>query len=93
MKLSKTSKAIVSENMGLVGKVIKDKVHGASSLGYIPTMTSFRSAVSDCVRRRIPTRAAAFPPMLTVLIWNGSAQHCSTPPGGRGLSTQPIRSF
>lgn len=33
MKLNEAQQRIVSENMGLVGKVIKDKVHGVNQLG------------------------------------------------------------
>ena len=60
MKLTQKQSQLVTDNMGLVGKVIKDKVHSQTSWGSMPMMIFFKLAVSAYARLRQLTRAAAF---------------------------------
>lgn len=62
MKLNEQQRQIVAENMGLVGKVIKDRVHSPNQLGIYTYDDIFRLAASACVRLRLLIRAAVFQP-------------------------------
>ena len=63
MMLTPLQQRIVEENMGLVAKVIKDKVHGLSQPGHLPTKTCTRLVASACVKQLRPTKVDASPPM------------------------------
>lgn len=60
MKLTQKQSQLVTDNMGLVGKVIKDKVHSPNQLGIYAYDDIFKLAVSAYARLRQLTRAAAF---------------------------------
>ena len=65
MVLTPKQQRIVEENMGLVGKVIKDKVHGIGQQGVFTYEELFQIGCLAYVRRRLQIRAAASLPMPT----------------------------
>lgn len=67
MTLTTEQQKKVEENLGLVGKVIKDKVHGLTSVSIYTYDDLFRSGALVCVRQLQRTMAEHFPPMLTDL--------------------------
>ena len=63
MKLNEAQRQLVQDNMGLVGKVIKEiKSMGGPSRGFIHMTICFRSDVSAYVKQQPQIRAAAFQP-------------------------------
>lgn len=67
MTLSQSQQRKVEENLGLVGKVIKDKYTIRDETVSIATMICTRSAVLDYARRHTATGAGASPHMHTAL--------------------------
>lgn len=59
MKLNEAQQRIVSENMGLVGKVIKDKVHGVNQLGVYTYDDILPNRLHRLVQGRPPLTGAA----------------------------------
>lgn len=91
MKLNEAQQRIVSENMGLVGKVIKDKVHGVNQLASIPTMISFQIGCIGLCKAAATDRGGCFSTYAYRLIWNEICAHSSMPPGVRRQNVPPIR--
>ncbi len=70
MKLSKDQQAIVSENMGLVGKVIKDKVHGVEQLGIYSYDDIFQIGCIGLCKAAYTDKGGCFSTYAYRLIWN-----------------------
>ena len=60
MRLTYEQQTIVEENMGLVGKVIKDKVHGLGQDTAFCYDDLFKSDASAYVRLQLQTKVAVF---------------------------------
>ena len=60
MKLTQKQSQLVTDNMGLVGKVIMIRFIAQTSWGSMPMMIFFKLAVLAYARLRQLTRAAAF---------------------------------
>ena len=59
MTLTPEQQRVVEQNMGLVGKVIQDKVHGLGRGLPLRMRISFRLAVSVCAKQQPQIKAAA----------------------------------
>lgn len=59
MTLTQPQQRKVEQNLGLVGKVIKDKVHNPGQTVSTVTMTSIRSAALAFARRHTAIKADA----------------------------------
>jgi RNA polymerase sigma factor (sigma-70 family) len=70
MKLNEAQQRIVSENMGLVGKVIKDKVHGVNQLGVYTYDDIFQIGCIGLCKAAATDRGGCFSTYAYRLIWN-----------------------
>lgn len=70
MKLTKDQQAVVSENMGLVGKVIKDKVHGVEQLGIYSYDDIFQIGCIGLCKAAYTDKGGCFSTYAYRLIWN-----------------------
>lgn len=91
MKLSMEQQRIVSENMGLVGKVIKDKVYGVEQLGIYTYDDIFQIGCIGLCKAAATDKGGCFSTYAYRLIWNEicsallyasrrSASECNTDP-------------
>lgn len=70
MKLTLEQQAVVSENMGLVGKVIKDKVHGIEQLGIYTYDDIFQIGCIGLCKAAYTDKGGCFSTYAYRLIWN-----------------------
>lgn len=70
MKLTKEQQKLVEENMGLVGKVIKDKVHGANQLGIYTYDDIFQIGCIGLCKAAATDKGGCFSTYAYRLIWN-----------------------
>ena len=70
MKLNEAQQRIVGENMGLVGKVIKDKVHGVNQLGVYTYDDIFQIGCIGLCKAAATDRGGCFSTYAYRLIWN-----------------------
>ena len=70
MKLSAEQQKVVDENMGLVGKVIKDKVHGAGQLGIYSYDDIFQIGCIGLCKAAYTDKGGCFSTYEYRLIWN-----------------------
>ena len=70
MKLTGKQQQIVSENMGLVGKVIKDKVHGVDQLGIYSYDDLFQIGSIGLCKAAYSDKGGCFSTYAYRLIWN-----------------------
>lgn len=70
MKLSPEQQRIVSENMGLVGKVIQDKVHGVNQLGIYTYDDIFQIGCIGLCKAAYTDKGGRFSTYAYRLIWN-----------------------
>ena len=73
MTLNDAQRKQVEENIGLVGKVIKDKVHGVNGLGIYTYDDLFQIGCIGLCKSAATDRAAAFQPTPTDLSGTKSA--------------------
>ena len=70
MKLNQEQQRIVSENMGLVGKVIQDKVHGINQLGIYTYDDIFQIGCIGLCKAACTDKGGCFSTYAYRLIWN-----------------------
>lgn len=70
MKLNAEQQKVVNENMGLVGKVIKDKVHGAGQLGIYSYDDIFQIGCIGLCKAAYTDKGGCFSTYAYRLIWN-----------------------
>lgn len=70
MKLTEEQQCIASENMGLVGKVIKDKVHGVNQLGIYSYDDIFQIGCVGLCKAAYTDKGGCFSTYAYRLIWN-----------------------
>ncbi|MFT3951731.1 MAG: sigma-70 family RNA polymerase sigma factor [Oscillospiraceae bacterium] len=70
MKLSEMQQGIVEANMGLVGKVIKDKVHDVSRLGIYTYEDIYQIGCLGLCKAAYTDRGGCFSTYAYRLIWN-----------------------
>ena len=70
MKLSKEQQQKVNENMGLVGKVIKDKVHGTNQLGIYSYDDIYQIGCIGLCKAAYTDKGGCFTTYAYRIIWN-----------------------
>lgn len=70
MKLTNDQQRVVSENVGLVGKVIKDKVHGVNQLGIYSYDDLFQIGSIGLCKAAYSDKGGCFSTYAYRLIWN-----------------------
>lgn len=70
MKLNAEQQKVVNENIGLVGKVIKDKVHGAGQLGIYSYDDIFQIGCIGLCKAAYTDKGGCFSTYAYRLIWN-----------------------
>lgn len=70
MKLTREQQLVVNENMGLVGKVIKDKVHGVDQLGIYTYDDIFQIGCIGLCKAAYTDKGGCFSTYAYRLIWN-----------------------
>lgn len=70
MKLNAEQQKVVDENMGLVGKVIKDKVHGVGQLGIYSYDDIFQIGCIGLCKAAYTDKGGCFSTYAYRLIWN-----------------------
>lgn len=70
MKLTNDQQRVVSENIGLVGKVIKDKVHGVNQLGIYSYDDLFQIGCIGLCKAAYSDKGGCFSTYAYRLIWN-----------------------
>ena len=91
MTLNDTQRKHVEDNMGLVGKVIKDKVHGVNGLGIYTYDDLFQIGCIGLCKAAATDRDACFSTYAYRLIWNGicSALIYANRRTGKEVPTEP----
>ena len=70
MRLSDNQKKVVEENMGLVGRVIKDKVHGLGQVGMMSYEDLFQIGCIGLCKAAATDKGGNFSTYAYRLIWN-----------------------
>lgn len=83
MTLNDVQRKQVEENMGLVGKVIKDRVHGMNGLGIYTYDDLFQIGCIGLCKAAATDKGAAFRPTPTGLSGMRSAPHSYMPTAAR----------
>lgn len=70
MKLTRAQQYVVEQNMGLVGKVIKDKVHGIGQLGMFAYDDLFQISCIGLCKAAATDKGGCFSTYAYRIIWN-----------------------
>lgn len=91
MTLNDAQRKQVEENIGLVGKVIKDKVHGVNGLGIYTYDDLFQIGCIGLCKSAATDKGGCFSTYAYRLIWNEicSALICANRRAGKEISTEP----
>lgn len=91
MKLTDSQRQMVQENMGLVGKVIKDRVHGTGGYGLYSYDDLFQIGCIGLCKAAATDKGGCFSTYAYRLIWNEicNALISATRRGSAELATDP----